>query len=162
MELLNETDVFMDDEDLQRKQNAFRTGFFDFILYSDKLGDTDVQFIKSVFDLENIEWYEKSLIVSAVTLSMMRYFDNNKMDLLFHFYETGLFQVKQRALTGILILFLLYDKRVKYYRALNEKIQKIYAESGVDESEMLILDQTTGESQRYRKTCKTDERRDTP
>jgi tetratricopeptide (TPR) repeat protein len=139
LELLNETEISVDDGDMQSKHQAFRYSFFDYILYSDKLSDSDVQFIRNVNDLENILWYEKSLMVSAVTLSMMRYFDNHKMDLLFYFYETGGFQVRQRALTGILILFLLYDKRVKYYKALNEKIKKIYAESGVDESEMLIL-----------------------
>ncbi len=139
IELLNETEISVDDDDMQRKRQEFRYSFFDYILYSDKLTDSDVKFIRKVNDLENILWYEKSLMVSAVTLSMMRYFDSHKMDLLFYFYETGEFQVRQRALTGILILFLLYDKRVKYYKALNEKIKKIYAESGVDESEMLIL-----------------------
>ncbi len=139
VELLHETDISVDKDDLLRKQQSFRVGFFDYILYADKLSDMDVQFVKNVFNLPDIEWYDKSLMVSSVTLSMMRYFDINKMDLLFHFYENGQYQVKQRSLTGILILFLLYDRRVKYYKALNEKVHKIYAESEIDESEILIL-----------------------
>jgi len=139
MQLLDEVDISIDNNDMLRKQQAFQVDFFDYVLYSDKLSDSDVVFIRNVFTMPSIEWYEKSLMTSAVAMSMMRYFDTKKMNLLFHFYETGDFQVKHRALAGILILFLLYDKRVKFYRLLNEKIQKIYAENEMDESEVLLL-----------------------
>jgi tetratricopeptide (TPR) repeat protein len=139
LELLNDSDITIDSNDLLKKQRSFQIFFFDYILYSDKLSDADVAFIRNVFKLESIEWYEKSLMVAAVTISMMRYFDTNKMEILFYFFEKGDFQVKHRALAGILILFFLYDKRVKFYKLLNEKIKMIYAENVLDEAEILIL-----------------------
>ncbi len=139
VELLQETEISIDNNDLLNKQQAFQLDFFNYVLYSDKLTDSDVQFIRNAFNLGSIEWYEKCLMTTAVTISMMRYFDTKKMDLLFYFYETGDFQAKHRAAAGILILFLLYDKRVKYYRLLNEKIQKIYAENEMDEAEIMLL-----------------------
>ena len=139
LDLLDETDIEIDNKDLLRKQQLFQADFFTYILYADKLSDADVLFVRNVFDLKNIEWYEKCLMVTAATISMMRYFDTKKMELLFYFYESGVSQVRQRSLAGILILFLLYDERVKYYSLLNDKIQKIYAENRIEESEMLIL-----------------------
>ena len=50
-----------------------------------------------------MEWPEKCLIVSALTLSLLDYFDQDKLILLTEFIETHETQVYQRALIGFVV-----------------------------------------------------------
>ncbi len=138
-DLLQESDITMKSDETIHKYQEFRYDLFEYILFSDKFTDADVAFINAVFAQESVEWYEKSLITSAVTLSMMRFFDTQKLDLLFTFYETGAHQVKQRALVGIVLLFYLYDDRIAYYKALNDKVKKIYARNEISETDIITI-----------------------
>lgn len=112
---------------------------FDYILYTDKLGEPDFRLIGSVFGNSLIPLHDRCLIVSAVSLSMMRYFDLRKMDMLFDFYLSGIHQVKQRALIGILFVFFIYDSRSRFYKPFREKIQKSYASGDISEKDVLSI-----------------------
>ena len=138
-DLLQDTKIAVPNSEAIQKHESFRLDLFEYILYSDKLTDADIAFIHAVFAQENTEWFEQSLITSAVTLSMIRFFDTQKLDLLFTFYESGIHQVKQRALVGIVLLFYLYDDRIRYYKALNDKVQKIYARNEISETDVIII-----------------------
>ncbi|MEI6124419.1 MAG: tetratricopeptide repeat protein [Bacteroidota bacterium] len=138
-DLLKESEIVMENVEVVQKHESFRRDLFEYVLYSDKLSDDDVAFVKEVFRQEDMAWYEKCLITTAVTLSMIRFFDTQKIDLLFGFYESGLHQVKQRALVGIVLLFYLYDDRINYYKALNDKVKKIYARNEISETDVLTI-----------------------
>ncbi len=138
-DLLQDSKIAVPNAEAIQKHEDFRFDLFEYILYCDKLTDSDCSFIQAVFNQENTEWYEQSLITSAVTLSMIRFFDTQKLDLLFTFFESGIHQVKQRALVGIVLLFYVYDDRIRYYKALNDKVQKIYARNEISDTDVIII-----------------------
>ncbi len=70
---------------------------FQIIWHADKLKDTEISVLKKLSSTGTIAWYDKCTLVSALTLSLIRHFDSNKIDLLFSFYENGEMQVWQRA-----------------------------------------------------------------
>ncbi|HOY33412.1 MAG TPA: tetratricopeptide repeat protein [Bacteroidales bacterium] len=138
-DLLNETRIAFDDDEAEKKQQDFRNDLFDYILYTDKFSDSDMLFVKTIFDSGYFKWYDNCLPVTAVTLSMIRFFDTSKMELLFDFYYSGRHEVRQRALVGILLCFYVFDDRIRFYKALNDRINKIYAENEISESDVMFI-----------------------
>ena len=138
-DLLSDTRIVIDDDDAEKKHQAFINDLFDYVMYIDRLSDSDIVFIKNIFDSEFFRWYDKCLLVTAVTMSMIRFFDTSKMELLFDFYYSGLHEVKQRALVGILLCFYIFDDRITFYKALNNRITRIYAESEISEADVLFI-----------------------
>ena len=54
-------------------------------------------------------------MVSAVTLSLLRVFDNKKFNFLLEAYKHEELQVNQRALVGIVIAISKHEKRIALY-----------------------------------------------
>lgn len=62
------------------------------------------------------------LFVSAVTLSLMEYFDLRKLLWLLHAYKHRNVHVSQRSLVGVIIILYIYRNRVALYPELIEKV----------------------------------------
>ena len=138
-DLLQDSEISMNDEEIIRKHQQFNSDLFEYIYYIDKLSDSDIVFIKNIFSSDFSEWYNKCLIVSSMTLSLIRFFDTTKMELLFDFFKSGVHEVRQRALVGIVLCFYIYDERIKFYKVLNDMINKIYAENEISELDVLYI-----------------------
>ena len=96
--------------------------------FSDKLSAEDSKKFGSFLQNTMVPSVYRSFLVSAITLSLQRYFDQEKFRLLFIGYESGDAGISQRALAGLLICLYMYDSRMPYYpeitgrlRILNEK-----------------------------------------
>ncbi|GHT10154.1 hypothetical protein FACS189426_09930 [Bacteroidia bacterium] len=63
-----------------------------------------------------------SLIVSAMTLSLEETFDEKKVKLLFDTCENENEELRQRALTGLLLFLRRYDKRLYLYPSINNRL----------------------------------------
>ena len=117
---------------------------------SDKLGDSNYeqQLIKHYIDVFNavynninfdeedeeavkniiksgIPWYIKCLIVSAITISCLSFFDSKKIRLLIEIYQDSDEQIWHRAVIGIFILTVFYEKRLQYYPELIHRIKSV-------------------------------------
>jgi tetratricopeptide (TPR) repeat protein len=77
------------------------------------------------------------VLVSAVTLSLLRQFDEAKVLLLFDFFNQQDDQVWQRALAGLVTVLNMYDRRISFYPAVTEKL---YALEGNKDLERNIQD----------------------
>src|SRR5665647_3422876 len=73
---------------------------------------------QKVYEHLLISSFEKSLIVTGLTLGLMRYFDENKIVLLFNAYDNEDEEVCQRALIGLLIGIYYYDQRMPFFHAI--------------------------------------------
>ncbi|MFW5707538.1 MAG: tetratricopeptide repeat protein [Bacteroidota bacterium] len=98
---------------------------FNIIWLSDKYTEEEIKLLNAVCDSELLPWYDKSLIVSALTLSLLRYFDVNKFLLLFRFVQVREQYSWQRALVGIFLCFLKYNDRFYLYPVLEEKTREM-------------------------------------
>lgn len=85
------------------------------VWFRDQLGSDEINFLKQFFANRSILGAYKSLIVSALTLSLQRYFDEAKFSLLFDAFGIEEAIVNQRALVGLLITLYQYDSRLSYF-----------------------------------------------
>lgn len=105
---------------------------FYYFFMKDKLSDTDKQLMQQLANSETIAWYEKSLLVSAITINLFTSFDKAKFESLSWFYQHGQSKVWQRALVGLVIGFYLYDQRIPLYPELNEIRYQMGVNTGND------------------------------
>ncbi|MDX8340121.1 tetratricopeptide repeat protein [Draconibacterium sp. IB214405] len=116
----------VDDAEVQQSSKRIKArdhqqkvvSLFYFIWFQNELNDEHRVFLKAFFNSELIEKSYKSFIISAVLMSLLRYFDEAKFSILFDAYELGEADVNQRALVGLLIGFYRYDSRLPYYPAI--------------------------------------------
>lgn len=88
---------------------------FNRIWLTEKYHDAEIALVNHLREASAIPWHEKCLIVSAITLSLLRCFDDKKFELLMDFYEINDEQIHQRALVGLVLNFHLYDQRLQFY-----------------------------------------------
>jgi tetratricopeptide (TPR) repeat protein len=119
-----------DDKTHQQKMVAL---FFHFWL-KDSYNDEETSFLQQFFTSELIREEYKSFIVSAVILSLMRYFDEKKFAILFDVYNMQNVELSQRALVGLLINFYKYDSRIPLYPALTSRLLIINEDPGFKQS----------------------------
>ena len=103
-------------------------GLFYHIWFRDELSMEETGFLIKFFASPLIELPYKSLIISALMLSLQRYFCSEKFSLLFDLYDSEETQINQRAMVALLMNFFRYDKRIPFYPAINGRL-KILSEN---------------------------------
>jgi len=103
-----------------------RSLFFKKIWLSPKLDEESIQLLNKVLENkgENLKIL-KSVLVSALTVSNLSCFDENKTGFLIRFFESGEDIVRHRALTGIVLSVYAFDKRLEVYDDLKEKLNRL-------------------------------------
>ena len=82
--------------------------------------DTVCQF----FDMQEVPWYYRSLLTTAITLRLLQQFDIKGIELLFNLVENQEdVQIKQRALTGLLLVLYNYDSRLALYPEIEKRLE---------------------------------------
>lgn len=126
-EILRSAALFDDESESETARNhrqAISRAFFNLWL-TDKFSENDEQVINRIFESMSIPWFEKSMMVSALTLGTIRVFDSRRISILIDLFSHPDNQISQRALFGILVSIFLYDKRLQYYQPLMEKITSL-------------------------------------
>ncbi len=134
-------DVSLEEGTIQPDESLTR--IFNIIWLTDKYTDHENILIQKVCDSDNLGWYYKSLVVSALTLSLLRYFDAAKFGLLFRFIETREQYVWQRALVGVFINFIKYNDRFYLYPSLEEKTLELASNLDMEKNLEAVLIQFT-------------------
>ncbi|MCX6252278.1 MAG: tetratricopeptide repeat protein [Bacteroidetes bacterium] len=124
----------------ETRMEKVHENIFKFIWLTGKFQNHHTTLIRRINQSEAMEWYEKCLVVSALTLSILDFFDSEKMILLTEFIESREPQVHQRALTGLVIVLLIYDQRIKYYPSVIRKLEELHQSGSVqNEVEAILL-----------------------
>lgn len=103
------------------QQNIVR--IFYHIWFKDKLNTDDIDILHRFFTSELILDAYKSFAVSALIMSLQRYFDNEKFMLLFDLFDLEDGELSQRALIGLLINFYKYDARLPFYSSITGRLK---------------------------------------
>lgn len=118
----------------------FHENIFKFIWLTGKLKDDHKKLIRRINRSSSIEWTEKCLVVSALTLSLLDYFDQEKIILLTEFIDSQETQVYQRALIGFVIALLFYDQRISFYPEIVKKLKELsFNETLQKDTEAVLL-----------------------
>jgi tetratricopeptide (TPR) repeat protein len=100
---------------------------FDSIWTSDLWRKSDYDVVDGIIQSEIIASFDKAVLVSAVTLSLLEMFDERKLMLLFDAYLCNDVEVSQRAIVGIILVMRKYDKRIQHYPEIKSRFE-LYAE----------------------------------
>lgn len=123
-EMLRSTVLFDDETEsetaIQHRKAMLRA--FGLLWLTEKLSEDDAKTVSRIFQSSSLPWYEKSMMVSALTLGMIRCFDARKMELLNNLYLSSDPNISQRALVGILISISLYDHRILLYPVIMDQL----------------------------------------
>jgi tetratricopeptide (TPR) repeat protein len=113
---------------------------FNFLWLTDHYREIENKALETICYSEKIPWHDKSLVVSAISLSLIRVFDINKFKALLQFYTAKENQVWQRALVGIVFGIFKYDKRISLYPDLEKELKKLSKSEEIDkEIESIII-----------------------
>ena len=113
---------------------------FRIIWMTDKFHEDETTMVSQIITSRLIPWYDKSILVSSLTLSLVRHFDMQKVNLLFDFFENKEDQVWQRALTGLVLGLYYHDRRLKYYPEIESRLKLIREEKDFSRNiEAIIL-----------------------
>lgn len=99
---------------------------FSILWLTNKYKDAGKEAISEMIQSENLPWWDKSLIVSAITLSLQRYFEEEKLNLLIEAYMKAEDQVWQRALVGLLITLYQYKARIHLYPKIKSQLEELH------------------------------------
>ena len=125
-EMLRSTVLFDDETEsetaMQHRKAIIRA--FKLLWLSYKLTEDDATLVARIFNSSSIPWYEKSMLVSALTLGMLQCFDQRKVTLLIDLYRSVDPRIAQRALVGMVISFTLYDKRLQLYPSIMDRLSQ--------------------------------------
>jgi tetratricopeptide (TPR) repeat protein len=116
---------------------------FNIIWLSDKYSESEMELLNAACQSEKLPWHDKSLIVSALTLSLLRYFDTNKFSLLFGFVKAHEEYVWQRAMIGLFLGFLKYSDRFYLYPILKEQTLELLDFHNIEKNIEALLVQFT-------------------
>ena len=91
--------------------------------FTNKLTEEEILFFRSFIQSTSFPFYEKALLVTSLTVSLLRYFDENKIILLFECYDLKDVEINQRALIGLLIGLYHHDQRMPFFHGITGRLQ---------------------------------------
>jgi tetratricopeptide (TPR) repeat protein len=124
--------------DFSERTETFRQ-LFNLIWFTDKLSENEANQLRKLIRSKSVEFFEKSLIVSALTLSLLRYFGLNKFTLLFDAYDTNDQFIWNRAFVGLIIGFYVYNRRLVLYKDPTDRLKVISDDKGIENYLKLVI-----------------------
>ena len=112
---------------------------FGHIWFRDKLSAEEIEVLPTFFQSAVVPVHYRSFQVTAVTLSLLRRFDEGKFSLLFDAYGTDEEEIRQRALAGLLICLYRYDGRMPFFPAITARLQMLNEEPAFRENLVRII-----------------------
>jgi tetratricopeptide (TPR) repeat protein len=101
------------------------SSLFTYFWFNNSLSADEFNFCTGVFNSQHIPWQYKSVLVSALTISVLRYFDTHKLHLLFNLLENNNQQLWVRAFCGLVFSFSIYNDRIPYYPKISDRMKSL-------------------------------------
>ncbi|NOZ34766.1 MAG: hypothetical protein GXO80_05670 [Chlorobi bacterium] len=120
-----------------RKTKLYQLFFM--IWLTDFLSEEDYLTLKKYTVSKKLYVYESSIIVSALTISLLRRFDKRKFYALFDFYDADKPKVWNRALVGIVLTSYYYNKRIDLYDDLTARLELISNDADISKNTEHII-----------------------
>lgn len=112
---------------------------FSLIWFTDSLSEAESLSLQKLIRNSRTEFYEKSQVVSALILSVLRYFDLKKFELLLDAYDSNIKNIWNRAFVGLIIACYLYNERLPLYKNLTARFKVIADDAGIENYLKLVI-----------------------
>lgn len=95
--------------------------------------------IQEIFENKKIPQYQIIAFVSAITISLIRFYDENKFFILIDLFKDKNSQISMRALTGIIIAMSIHEKKVSVSSKLYSSLKLLNDEPNYDKVVELVI-----------------------
>ena len=126
---LSESQLDSSEEPSKEYQQKMRRLFY-LVWFSDKLTAEEAESLGRFSQNPKVPVPHKSFMVTAVTISLQRFFDPEKFNLLFNNYDSEETELNQRALVGLLINLYKYDARLPFYPEITGRLKIMNENTG--------------------------------
>jgi len=145
-EIINKDKTTPKTSDTRRRELVME--IFKHLWLTDSYFEAENSLVNALVTCRDFTWYEQALQVSAILLSGLRYWDEQKIHRLIDFSEMEDPQVSGRALVALVILLYTYDKRLHLYPSLIGRLEILKDNIDLDK----ILEQIVLQINRSRDT----------
>ncbi len=115
----------MHDKIDQKLNKEYPLIIFNRLIFAEKLDKIEIDQLSTIPANKQFTWYEKGLIVSAISLSLIKRFDPAKIDLLINFIIPFDDLVWQRALLGLVLGLKNREDKIKLYPDTVRKLERL-------------------------------------
>lgn len=99
----------------------------------------DVEILRKYSKSKKLKFHEKSLIVSALTISLLESFNENKIHSLFDFFDANQQYVWNRALVGLALVLFHHNDRIALYTKIVSRIKLLTEDKEIGKHIEIIL-----------------------
>jgi tetratricopeptide (TPR) repeat protein len=127
------------ESEMSKKHRQLIKNIFNHLWLTDYYGEAEESLINIIINSGKFRWYESCIFTTAITLSSFRSWQTEKPLYLIEIYESGQEQVKERALTGLILNLHYYNGRVLLYPEISSRITELATVPGFREHCRLIV-----------------------
>jgi len=113
------------DSPIARKHKQLIRNIFNHLWLTDTYGEAEDSLVSIIRKSGKFRWYESCIFVSAITLSLLRFWQVEKVNILLDFYQDGTEQIMERALAGVVLSLHYYNERIFLYPDILSRIKKL-------------------------------------
>jgi tetratricopeptide (TPR) repeat protein len=117
--------------EFSKKHEKMLSSVFNHFWLTEKYKEREIELQQLIFKTNEIQFTDKCIIISAITLSLMRTFDVVKFEILLNIYNDSDEQIKQRAFIGFILGAYLFNERIRLYEKLTTRIEILMQEKSV-------------------------------
>jgi tetratricopeptide (TPR) repeat protein len=130
------------DSEISRKHKHLISNIFSHLWLTDYYGEAEESLLSIIRSSGKFRWHEASMFVSAVTLSLFRTWQPEKIFSLINLYEDGKEQIQERALVGLILSLHYYNGRILLYPEIQARIVEMSNKEKFREHCRMIVLQT--------------------
>jgi len=108
---------------------------------TNKLSQDEIQSLNRFYKDPSLPLHLRSFLVSAVMLSLLRFFDKGKLRLLMDQSTFAEPEISQRALTGLLLSLYKWDPRIEFYPDILAQLKVLFANPAIRRNTETLIKQ---------------------
>ena len=120
-EIINEDKTTPKSSDLRRRELIMN--IFKHLWLTDSYGEAENSLVRTLLECNDFTWYERSLQVTGILLSGLRFWDEQKIHRVIDFIDNDHPQVSGRALVALVILLYEYDRRIHLFPSIMNRLK---------------------------------------
>ena len=138
-ELVEDENVDAQKTEFRKKYESQQTTLFNHIWLTPYFTSEEVTVVNELMENQEIGVEDKCLAVSALTLNVLRNFDEEKIILLFDIYKQLQEAIKQRTLIGIMLVMYMYNSRLYLYPGIRNRLVLLADDDDFKKNVQLII-----------------------
>ena len=127
------------ESEISIKHKHLIKNIFNHLWLTDYYGEAEDSLIGIILKSGKFRWHEASIFVSAITLSLFRTWQPDKIFHLIALYENGNDQVRERSLVGLILNLHYYNNRILLFPDIIDKVKKMSTENKFREHCRIIV-----------------------